>query len=73
MDKYEMMITIHGNRKPTKNKNFFIDLPFFFSMVHENVFSSKPSVPQTPNNGGTIVDNAKNHTTNNCKAIICGR
>ena len=68
-----MIITMHGNRKPTKNKNFFIDLPSFLSIVHENVGSSKPSVPQTPNNGGIIVDNAKNHTKNNCNAIMCGR
>lgn len=68
-----MMMTMQGSRKPTKNRNFFMDLPSFLSIVQENVFSSRPSVPQTPNSGGTIVENAKNHTKNNCRAMMCVR
>lgn len=71
MHEYEMIITIHGSRKPTTNRNFLMDRPSFLSIVHENVDSSKPKVPQTPNNGGIIVSNAKNQTINNCKPIMC--
>lgn len=70
MHEYDMMITIHGNRKPKRNNSFFIDLPSFLSIVHENVDSSNPSVPHTPNNAGIIIKNEKNQTNSNCRQIL---
>ena len=52
MQVYEIIITKQGNRNPIKNNVFFIDFPFFFNIVHENVVSSKPILPHIPKIAG---------------------
>lgn len=47
-----MIITKHGKTKLNKNKNFLGDLPFFSSIVHENVDGFKPSCPHMPSTDG---------------------
>lgn len=65
-------MTMHGNRKPNKNRIFFIDFPSFLSIVQENVASSKPNVPYKSKNGIAIMTIENPHTNNNCKHMLNG-